>query len=236
MNRRAFLSAGLALPALAAGQVAVSIRAGLIHFIAGDVWVGDRQLDPQSVRFESLALGERLRTGRGFAEVVLGVGRMLRLAPRSEVVLVDDSLDAVAFKMLVGAVYLSWSQSSGGDGAVGIAVGPVRCEVRRFGLYRWDVRPDSPPRLRVYDGKATIEAPAGSITVKGKHEAIVSDAGESQRFDLNDRDGFDNWNWRRMRRVSRLTRAGTLRRRGRGRSMIGLPDASERSAPRLGGR
>jgi hypothetical protein len=88
----------------------------------------------------------------------------------------------------------------------------------------------------VFDGKATVESPTGATTVKAKHEAVVSDAGAPQRFDLDDRDGFDNWNWRRMRRVSRMTRAGTLRRRGRGRPTIALPDASERGAPRLGGR
>lgn len=236
MNRRAFLSAGLAFPALAAGQVAVSIRAGLIHHVAGEVWIGARQLDPQAVRFESLALGEHLRTGRGFVEVVLGVGRMLRLAPRSEVILLDDTLDAVALEMLTGAVYLTWSQFSGRDGAVGMSVGSMRCEVRRFGVYRWDVRADSPPRLRVFEGKATLESPGGGGVVKGKHEAALVEGGEVRRFDLEDRDGFDNWNSRRMRRVSRMTRAGTRRRRGRGRPTIPIPDASERGTPRLGGR
>jgi hypothetical protein len=236
MNRRAFLSAGLGFPALAAGQVAVSIRAGLIHHVAGEVWVGERRLDPQSVRFESLAIGEHLRTGRGFVEVVLGVGRMLRLAPRSEVILLNDALDAVAFEMLQGAVYLTWSEFSGGDGLVEMNAGPTACRIGRFGAYRWDVWADSPPRLRVFEGKATLYWEGGSQTVKGKHEAAVAADGEVRRFDLADRDGFDNWNSRRMRQVRRLSRAGTRRRRSRARATIDLPDASERRAPRLGGR
>lgn len=209
--------AALALAAApASAQIAVSIRAGLVDYLEGEVWIGDRRLDPQSRRFEELPLGVPLRTVHGKAEVVLGPGRILRLAPQTEIVLRDDRLEAVEIEATRGAVYLTWTDLAGGGGAVvAVRTGPARWEASHPGRYRWDVPTDGPPRLRVHDGKVKASAGGKTVSVKSKHEALLAEQVSVRDLDER-RDSFDHWNARRSRIVARLSRAGHERRRGPG--------------------
>lgn len=196
-----------------------------------------RRLDPRSIRMEHLEPGGALETGHGAAEVVLGAGRLFRLAPDSRARLRDAALDAVDLELIAGSAYLTWSEFSGNKGSISVSMAGARCAVGRFGAYRIDAPPDLPARLRVYDGKAAATAGEDSLYVKSKRELILSAPPEIRRFDPEDLDSFDRWNARRNRRVRRLSRAGNRnRRRNRNRNPSPLPSASERGAPRLGGR
>jgi len=242
MDRRAFLAATLgacaAAPAIRA-QIAVPIRAGLLHYVEGEVWVDERRLDTETVRMETLQAGERLQTGRGGAEIVLRVGRIFRLGPRSEAVLRQTELDAVEVEVLKGRAYLVWADFSGSKGTVGVSVGEARWQVSKPGKYRLDVLPDRPTRWRVFDGKASLAWRGQEIKVKSKRQVKLTEDFAVERFNPKQLDRFDGWNARRSRKMGQLSRAGNSRLRerrlDRWRSSR-VPDASQQSAPRIRSR
>ena len=210
------VAAACCVAASAPAQVAVSIRAGLIYHVEGEAWVGERLLDPKAKRFEHLALDDVLRTGRGSTEVSLGVGRMLRLAPRTEIALRDDRLEAVAIEVLRGSIYVAWSEISGGRGGViAVRTGDAGWEASRPGRYRWDAPGDAAPLLRVFNGKARAQAGGSTLIVKSKREAVLADGVEMRSLDETRSDAFDRWNSRRTRIVARKSRAGQIGRRMR---------------------
>lgn len=243
MDRRTFLLAacGAAWVAPSArAQFATPIRAGLLNYVEGEVWVDDRRLDTQTVRMETLQQNERLQTGRGGAEIVLRVGRILRLGRRSEVVLRQTDLDAVEVEVVSGRAYLVWSSFSGSDATVDVRVGEARWRVSKPGRYRLDVRPDHPTRWRVFSGKASLTLQGREIVVKSKRQVeLAGEATAAERFDPRNLDRFDAWNANRSRKVGRLSRAGNRHLRERrigGLRGSPLPDASESGPPRAGSR
>lgn len=237
----------------AQGQRAVSIRAGLIHHIEGEVWAGDRRLDPQSTKLTTLAVGEQLRTGQGRAEIVLAAGRFVRVDRASRIELVADEPEAASVRLLSGSMIVDWSDVFR-DGEATLVHGSETVRVEKPGRYRIDSRIDSgdASRLRVFDGKANVEAGsyAGKVK-KGRMLALASEDAKPEKFDPDRLDRFDRWNTRRARLTARQSRSGQRRRgrppgggigRGRGRrgGGGGIPDASNRGGggpfPGGGGR
>ena len=218
-------------------QRAISVRAGLIHHIEGQVWVEGRLLDPDSTRLQTLAVGEALKTGRGRSELVLAPGRFVRSDRDTEIELIGDDPDAAEVRLVSGAVIVDWTNVfQDGEAILHTESGAVR--IRKAGRYRVDARDGLTAELRVFDGKALFEADQLRAAVK-KKRLLSLDASSTKpsKFDVEDLDSFDRWNARRARVTARQSRSGRRRgraggdpglgrgRRGRG---GGLPDASRR--------
>lgn len=233
----------LALTAATCGaQSALSVRAGLIHHVVGEVYLDGRLLDPNSTKLESLKVGERLRTASGRAEIVLTAGRMLRLDRGAEIELVSDELLSPIFLLRTGSIIVEWTTIFGdGEALIQHDDGGVR--LRKAGRYRVDAKQGLMAQLRVFDGKAWVEGESRTRSVgKGRLLALAATDQRPSRFDQEALDGFDRWNMRRSRVVARSNRRGRAgnddgqgpRGRGRGRRG-GWGDASERMPRGEGG-
>ena len=205
-------------------QPVVSARAGLLYHVEGSVQAAGVPVDPDSLQLHQLEPGDRLETRRGFAELSLGPGRTLRVAPGTLVELVRDDINAAAARLYRGAVIVDWVPGPRGA-AVEIQAGDAAVELLRNGLYRVDLRGAS-TRLRVFGGKARVAD--GSSLGRGRQILLHGESVGPARFDPERRDPFDRWSARRARVAARMARAGTKRRR-RGRRGI---DASQRGAGR----
>ncbi len=226
-------------------QRAISIRAGLIHHVEGEVIVDGRRLDPDSSKLQSLGVGRRLQTKRGRAELVLAPGRFLRVDRDTELELAADDLLSPEIVLIAGSVIVDWTNVfDDGEALVRHQQGNVR--LRKAGRYRVDARQGLVAELRVFDGKAWIESGAETAAVKKRRLLALAEINEKPRkFDDQDTDAFDRWNMRRARVTARESRAGRQRRGGRnrrggprmGRGRRGRPPAgSSRSGSGRGGR
>ncbi len=230
MTRRSLLL--WAAPALLRGQMAVSVRAGLVHHVEGQAWAGGAPLDPDSLKLRQLAAGETLETRRGRAELLLGPEQFARLSPHARLKLVSDDINAPELELEGGSAILSWPVFAHGEAVtVRTAAGPV--QIVKPGVYRFDIDTAGSPRLRVFEGKAVV---GERRTVSAKRELVLAADGKPTKFDSAAMDGFDRWSRRRDRVVSRQGRSGG-RRRKRAPDGGKMPSASERTpprAPRLG--
>ena len=99
----------LAAAASLAAQPVTAVRAGLIYHVEGAVSADGEPLDPASLLLVQLEPGSRLETRRGFAEIALGPDRCLRVAPETELVMVQDDIEDAAFRLVRGSVIVDWS-------------------------------------------------------------------------------------------------------------------------------
>lgn len=217
------------------------MRAGLIHYIEGEVLLEGERLDPESTKLESLETGQTLRTVNGRAEIVLTAGRMLRLDREARVEMLSDELLSPVFHLHAGSIIVEWTTIFGeGEALIRHREGDVR--LRKAGRYRIDAQRGLTAQLRVFDGKAWVEDETRARSVgKRRLLALAAPDRRPSKFDHEALDGFDRWNMRRSRIVARSSRQGRPGRgagrgpRGRGRGRRGgWGDASER-APRPGG-
>ena len=228
MTRRTLLLS--ALPAALRGQVAVSVRAGLVHYIEGQAWAGGAPLDPDSLKLRQLENGEALETRRGRAELLLGPSQFTRLSPHARLTLLSDDINAPELRLEGGSAIFSWRVFAKGEPVqVLTAAGPVR--IAKPGVYRFDISEQGASRLRVFEGKAFVGDGQG---VSSKRELALADGGKPEKFDPDAMDGFDRWSARRDRVVNRQGRSGRRSRgsggRGpRGRRGSGVPPASRKT-------
>ena len=81
----------LSLPtAVGQAQLALSVQAGLVHHLDGQVLVANQIVSHHPNRFTRIAEGQTLRTEEGLAEILLGPGSILRVAPFTEVRLLSE--------------------------------------------------------------------------------------------------------------------------------------------------
>ena len=80
------------LTAVGQAQIVLSVRAGLVHHLDGEVLVANQIVSDDPARFTRIAEGKTLRTEEGRAEILLGPGAILRVAPFSEVRLLSDDV------------------------------------------------------------------------------------------------------------------------------------------------
>ncbi len=85
-----FCAAGALLPLEA--QKIVSARAGLITYLQEPAFLDGKRVVLKTARYPQMRDGETLSTGRGWAELLLSPGVVLRLADRSQVRLDDGRL------------------------------------------------------------------------------------------------------------------------------------------------
>ena len=234
MTRRTLLlcALGTAAPVLSHGQVAVSVRAGLIHHIEGRVWAGGAPLDPDSLKLRQLGTGESLETRRGRAELVLGPSQFTRLSQYSKMTLLSGEIAAPELAIESGSAIVSWRVFEKGE-PVTVRTGGESVTILKPGVYRFDVAEGGVSRLRVFEGKAHF---GESRSVSARREITLDEGASPAKFDPDEADVFDRWSARRDRVVGRQARSGR-RRGGRGPGRGGMPSASERGprrSPRIG--
>ncbi len=208
--------------AVGQSQVVISVRAGLVHHLEGQVLVGNKIVSHDPDRVTRIAEGQTLRTEEGRAEILLGPGSILRVAPFSEVRLLSDDVSQATVEVLDGSVIVAVSRLSR-DCGVEVSYGDATFRIRDRGLYRLDISPAVERSLRVFRGQGFLVATGEEQRLRAGQVSVVAN-GSSQitRFDPSERDDLDEWNEKRSAAIATLNKLGkrSLRsrfRRGRGR-------------------
>jgi len=205
----------LGVLAVAAGSMAalaqsavISARSGLIHYVEGQVYVGDQLVETKFGVFPEVKENQQLKTEEGRAEVLLTPGVFLRLGENSSFRMITNRLIDTRLEFLAGAAVVE-AEDIAKDNSVTVVYGNATIHPTKKGVYRFD---SGPGELRVYDGLAEVTAGDQTVEVKEGH-LIALDTLAVRKFDKTVTDALNRWSERRDAYVSmaNVGAANTLR-------------------------
>ncbi len=192
--RSIFRSAGLVIALLAVtvgarAQYVVSAKAGIIQFTAGDVFLDEKPVRLSKRDYEQMENGQSLRTGRGFAELLLGTNVYLRLSTNSLLKMYQNHLIDTQLALERGSALLEVVEKAKGS-QIRIVFGAGLVEIKKKGLYRLDA---GTRELRVYGGEAGVAKKNRKAKIKkGKMVCLDGDL-KTSKFDANAVDPLHQW-------------------------------------------
>src|SRR5580704_12896162 len=184
--------------AVAAGSVAalaqsvISARSGLVHYVEGQVYLGDQPVETKFGSFPEVKENQQLRTEDGRAEVLLTPGVFLRLGENSSLRMVTNRLIDTRLEFLSGTAIVE-AEDIGKDNSVTLVYKDATVHVVRKGLYRLDA---ASGELRVFEGVADVASGDNTVEVKDGH-VIALDTLAISKFDKTATDALDRWSARR---------------------------------------
>lgn len=178
----------LFLTASAWAQHLISVKAGLINFAEGSVYIGERQLQFPANDSQILKVGESLSTGFGSVEIQLGPAAFLRIGAGGLLRMENSALTNMQFQVNRGSIMIEIFDEVD-DNKIWVHFKDATIELKEKGLYRLDC---SLSRLRVYGGKAKIRQPQKVTTLKRGKAAILGDTKVSE-FDMEEKDILHQW-------------------------------------------
>src|SRR5579872_5581777 len=170
-------------------QYVVSARAGTINFVTGQVTVDDKVIERKSNKFPTLKDGQVLRTENGRAEILLGPGVFVRLAPHAALRMVNSRLTDTQVKLEQGTMLVEVIEIANGSN-LHVLLGDTRTVFRGIGLHRFDADAGD---LSVYGGHADVTA--GPHTFEASRGRVVHllDVPIEARFDPREKDPLLQW-------------------------------------------
>lgn len=205
------LGAGLVSMPLAA-QMVVSAKSGLVHYVEGDVVLGDDLINPKIGHFPDMKEGQVLHTEAGRAEVLLNPGVFMRLAENTSVKMLSNRLVDTRLDVLSGTVMVEVAEMTKEQGLT-LAYKDAAVEIHKKGLYR--INGDA-GTLQVYEGEAVASLNGQSATVKESKETTLTGVLAPEKFSKDTTDAFYRWAARRSNSLSvaNLSAAKSLRDSG----------------------
>lgn len=169
-------------------QQVISIRAGLVTYTAGCVYLNDQQLKFSPDSIVEFSNGVQLRTEEGLAEVQVGIRTFLRTNRRTQLQMENYSLTSTVLRLKRGSVYIEIIENYEGN-IVCIRFGDALVQLKKEGLYRVDA---DGAELRVYAGKSKVQKAGRNVTAKGGKTVDLRTLSRS-KFDRDYKDGFHYW-------------------------------------------
>lgn len=192
-----FLAALIASP-IWAGQPKGSIppQPGTINFIEGQASIGSQSLTDKSVGSTTLMAGQSLATQNGRAEILLTPGIFLRVGDNSSVRMVSPGLANTVLSLDKGRAMLEVTEIRPQNN-VRIEEDGASAQVLKTGLYDFDA---DHAQIRVFDGKAKVQAGDQQTDVKGGHELTLNNSPKlkAQSFDKKAHED-DLYRWASLR-------------------------------------
>ncbi len=195
-----------------AAQMVVSAKSGLVHYVEGDVKLGDEAVNPKIGHFPDMKEGQILRTDEGRAEVLLNPGVFMRVGENSSVKMISNRLVDTRLDVLSGSAMIEIAEMTKEQGLT-LAYKDATVELRKKGLYRID---GDRGTLQVYDGEAVASLNGQSATLKDSKETALTGVLAPEKFNKDVTDPFYRWAARRSNSlaVANLSAAKTLRDSG----------------------
>ncbi|MBK5292375.1 MAG: FecR domain-containing protein [Acidobacteriia bacterium] len=192
----------LGMTALLAGaamaQEVVSVKAGLISYPEGEVFLDGKPIDRPTPgkgfnQFADMKANAVLKTGYGRVEVLLAPGIFLRMGEDSSIRMISNKLEDTKLELLSGSVVLEAAEILK-ENSISIRYGQATVIPVKNGLYRID---SQPAELRVFEGRA--EVVSGDKKLLARKSALVPLSGDlvAGKFDTDDTDPLDRWSARR---------------------------------------
>jgi hypothetical protein len=209
------ISGAVAIASLNAQSV-LSVHSGVVHYVEGDAYIGDKLVESKFGQFPEIKEGESFRTEAGRAEILLTPGSFLRVAENSEVRMISNHLSDTRFELVKGEILVE-SVDSNKDSAAASVKGnmiSVLClnsttTLLKPGLYQFTTEPG---RVRVYDGEAAVKLGSDQLTLKKGKETQLQGALMAVKFDEKTGDELMRWSSRRSGylAMANVTAARTL--------------------------
>ena len=183
-----FLAALLSCPAWGS----IPPQPGTVNYIEGQAALGSQPLGEQSVGSAKLAAGQSLSTDNGRAEILLTPGIFLRLDQYSSVGMISPGLADTALTLQKGRAMVEVADIHP-ENNIRIRYNGASTQLLKAGLYDFEV---DHGLIRVFDGKAVVQAAGQSIEVKSGHELALNAGGKlkARKFDKKEQtDDFYRW-------------------------------------------
>src|SRR5215467_3002285 len=143
---------------------------GTLNYVEGQASMADQMLDNKPVGSATLQNGEILKTGNGKAEILLTPGVYLRLGADTSVKMVSNGLTNTQLALNKGEAMLEVDQLYSQNN-IHITQPGADARVVKTGLYNFDANGG---QVRVFDGKAVVNADDRNVTVKKGHELALN--------------------------------------------------------------
>ena len=179
---------------VASAQSVISAKSGLIHYVEGQVYLGDQLVESKFGSFPDIKENAQLRSEEGRAEVLLTPGVFLRIGENSAIRMVTNRLIDTRVEFLSGSVLVEADELLK-DNGVTIVYKDYTIQLQKKGVYRFD---SDPAALRVYDGEVIAQYDGKSEEIKDGHLLSMNGEFKIARFDKNkDTDELYLWSRRR---------------------------------------
>lgn len=197
-------------------QDVVTAKAGLVHYLEGDITLDGSMLSTRPGKFAEMKKGSILKTLEGRAEVLLAPGSSVRLSESSALQMKSTSLEDTRFSITAGSAMVEVGDLEKFMSIV-VSVGESEVTLRKKGLYRFEAEP---PSFKVFEGEASVSDDGKSTMVGRGRSAVVGTNGEViiAKFDAKDGDELYRWAKRRSYSMSlaNLSAANSVHTQGVG--------------------
>jgi hypothetical protein len=192
-----FLAAVLSVPAWGTNASSNSAVPGTLNYVEGQVFVGDQQLDHNSVGNTSLEVGQTLNTNMGKAEILLTPGVFLREGDNTSVRMIAAGLADTELSVTQGHAMVEVDQIYP-ENDLRMLEGDATARIMKPGLYDFDLQQR---QMRVFDGEAMVQEGDKQVKLKAGHElAVAVNASEkAEKFDKKAMSGDDLYRWSSLR-------------------------------------
>jgi hypothetical protein len=191
-NRTACFSAMLCfflVCGTATAQNVISTKAGVISFAAGAVSLDSNPVKLSKGSLFQMENGQRLKTQRGLAEVVLTPGAYLRLGGNSSVQMEQNQISEIQLSVESGSALIEIIDK--------IKTDPIRvhfqtssAEIRKAGLYRFNYPPGE---ICVHGGEALMAVGGNNILIKSGKKFRMNIDQKPVRFSRSVKDSLHQW-------------------------------------------
>ena len=165
---------------------------GTVNYIEGQAAIGAEALTDKSVGTVKLAAGQSLSTEDGRAEILLTPGIFLRVGDHSSLQMISPGLADTIMALQKGRAMIEVADIRP-ENNVRIAENGSSTQLQKAGLYDFDA---DRGLIRVFDGKAVVQAGGRQIEVKSGRQLNLNAAGKlkAQKFDKKAyMDDFYRW-------------------------------------------
>jgi hypothetical protein len=170
-------------------QYVVSAKAGIIQFMVGNVFLDDKPVRLTKGGYLQMKNGQRLRTERGFSELLLGTDVYLRLGMHGQLRMYQNQLNDTQLALEKGSAMIEVVEMAQGS-QIRIVFASGLVEIRKKGLYRLD---GDSRELRVYGGEAGVAKKDRKAKIKKGKMVRLNDDFESSKFDAEAPDMLHQW-------------------------------------------
>jgi FecR-like protein len=172
----------------------ISAKAGGVNAVSGQVMVKRGTQAPRLLTSQDdLASGDVVNTGYGSqTEILLNPGTYLRLAEKSEFVMVDNSLDNLLVRLNQGSAIIEATGPGEAELRIPIVTEQQRMTIVRAGIYRINVRPGI-TELFVRKGRMSLGTDRDNVVKSGKRVTFSGAGSAIAKLTKADQDEFDDW-------------------------------------------
>jgi hypothetical protein len=170
-------------------QQFVSVKAGIIQFIQGEVFLDDKSVQRVKGSYLQIDNGHRLVTKDGRVEMLLAPDVYFRLDKNGSMQMVQNRFDDTKLQLEQGSALIEVDRLLKGN-RINVLVSNAIIEIREEGLYRLDA---GSSELRVYGGTARIEIGNKRAEIKKGRMVRLNGDLVSQKFNITASDPLHLW-------------------------------------------